>query len=91
MLMKNMIEVSWDAPWAVNTYLEEIKELIVRSNNRFSHIMREGNKLADYLANYALDNGYFEAQSFDQLEPQGRTIVNNDKWLCLYLRVRVRS
>lgn len=91
MLMKNVIEGNWDPPWAVTAYLEEIKEPMGRSKTRFSHIMREGNKLADYLANYALDNGDFEAQSFNQLEPQGRRIVNNDKWLCPYLRVRTRS
>nr|XP_016494947.1 PREDICTED: ribonuclease H-like [Nicotiana tabacum] len=61
MLMKNVIEGTWDPPWAVAAYLEEINELMRRSNTRVTYIMREGNKLADYLANCALDNGDFEA------------------------------
>lgn len=54
-----------------------------------SHITIEGNKLPDYLADYALDHGDFEAHSFVQLEVQGRKLVNSDKMQCPYLRVRV--
>ncbi|XP_070041045.1 uncharacterized protein [Nicotiana tomentosiformis] len=55
MLMKNVIDGTWIAPWAVITYVEEIKDIMEENNFRISHIMREGNKLADYLANYAID------------------------------------
>lgn len=44
--------------------------------------------MADYLANYALDSGYIEVHSFDQLEIQGKRTVNSDKLQCPYLRVR---
>lgn len=43
----------------------------------------------DYLANYALDTGPIETHSFIDLDTQGRRIVNSDKLLCLYLRVKV--
>lgn len=48
--------------------------------------MREGNCLADHLANYALDVGNIEANCFQELDTKGRKIVNNDKLLCPYLR-----
>nr|XP_016493380.1 PREDICTED: uncharacterized protein LOC107812734 [Nicotiana tabacum] len=89
MLLKNVVEGTWIAPWAVVAYVEEIKGIMDRCNVRVSHIMREGNKLADYLANYALDNSYIKAHSFDQLEARGRRIMNSDKLQCPYLRIKV--
>lgn len=61
MLMKNVVEGTRIAPWAVVAYVEEIKGIIERCNVRVSHIMREGNKLTDYLASYSVDNGCIEA------------------------------
>lgn len=68
-------------------YLEEIREIMEACTTRVSHIFREGNRLADHLANYALDNGTFECDSFVQLDVQGRRIVNDDKLQCPYLRI----
>lgn len=83
LLMKNVIDGLWGAPWAIAGHIEEINHLKGSCNVRVSHIMREGNKLADDLANYALDTGNFEAESFAQLETQGRRLVYNDKMPCL--------
>lgn len=58
-------------------------------NVKVSHIFREGNKLADHLANYALDVENIECQDFWQLDSQGISIVNEDKMQCPYLRVKV--
>lgn len=74
MLLKNIVEGTWIAPWAVVAYVEEIKGIMERCNVRVSHSMGEGNKLVDYLANYALDNGYIKAHSFDKLEAQDRRL-----------------
>lgn len=49
--------------------------------------MREGNKLADYLANKAIDHGDFKYTNFNSMEVQGRKIMNSDKLKCPYLRV----
>lgn len=89
LLMKNVVDGTWESPWAVDVYVEEIKEYMRSCNCRISHIMREVNKLADYLANYALDNGDYEAHNFAQLETQGKRIVNTDKMQCPYLRIIV--
>lgn len=69
--------------------VEEIKALKESCHVRVSHIMREGNKLADDLANYALDSGSTEAYDFAKLNIEGRRIVNSDKLLCPCLRVKV--
>lgn len=67
----------------------EIKELILRINVKVNHTLREGNKLADNLANYALDAGPIEAHCFEELDIQSNRIVQNDKLQCPYLRIRV--
>ncbi|XP_019250979.1 PREDICTED: uncharacterized protein LOC109229885 [Nicotiana attenuata] len=59
--------------------VEEIMQLFEGRNNVVSHVFRERNKLADHLANYALDAGDIACQEFWQLDVQGRRIVNEYK------------
>ncbi|XP_075097918.1 uncharacterized protein LOC142175239 [Nicotiana tabacum] len=89
LLLKNAIEGSWAVPWAIVEHIEEIASIMERCNVKFSHIMREGNCLADHLANYALDMGDIGAHYFSKLDSQGRRIVNNENLQCPYLRVKV--
>lgn len=65
MLLKNVISGIWKPPWIRGTLTEEIKELMQRVNVRVSHILGEGNKLADHIANYALDVGDMECHGFE--------------------------
>lgn len=53
--------------------------------------MREGNKLADCLANQELDKGNIDINSFQQLEQQVRRLVNMDKLQCPYIRVKEKK
>lgn len=56
---------------------------------KITHIFREGNRLADHLRNYALEEGTMECHDFWQLDSQGRRLVNENKMQCPYIRVRV--
>lgn len=58
---------------------------MARHNVTVAHTLREGNKLADNLTNYALEVGSIECHCFHDLDVQGRMIVNNDKLQCSYL------
>lgn len=69
--------------------MEEVKDLMARCNGTVAHTFREGNNLADHLANYALDVGLIECDYFNELDIQEKRLVNNDKMQCPYLRVRV--
>ncbi|XP_070054705.1 uncharacterized protein [Nicotiana tomentosiformis] len=89
MLLKNIVEGSWKPPWCIIDQVDEIKRLLNGCINMVSHIYREGNKLADHLANYALDVGNFECHEFWELDVQARRILNGDKLQCPYLRVKV--
>ncbi|KAK6779900.1 hypothetical protein RDI58_022084 [Solanum bulbocastanum] len=55
---------------------------------RVTHILREGNKLVNYLANLALGKENVNANYFQELEAQGKGIVNSDKLLEPYMRIR---
>lgn len=75
LLLKNVIDGSWSTPWGVTKYVKEIRRLVDMCNARVTHIFREGNKLADHLANYALDIDSMECNSFAQLDIIWRRIV----------------
>ncbi|XP_070010689.1 uncharacterized protein [Nicotiana sylvestris] len=51
-LIKNTVNGERFVPWCVAEYVEEIKELMARYNVTVAHTLREGNRLADHLANY---------------------------------------
>ncbi|XP_070032487.1 uncharacterized protein [Nicotiana tomentosiformis] len=88
MPLKNVLDEVWIAPWNVTEIVEEINKLRHRCTITFTQLLREGNRLADYLANYALDFGNIEATGFTDLDTHGKKIVNNDKMQCPYLRVK---
>ncbi|XP_075111672.1 uncharacterized protein LOC142181903 [Nicotiana tabacum] len=89
MLLKKALTGEWNPPWVIGTMVEDIRELMNRANVKLSHTLKEGNQLADHIANYALDNGPMECHGFEELDLQGRTLVNSDKLQCPCIRVSV--
>ncbi|XP_070011225.1 uncharacterized protein [Nicotiana sylvestris] len=89
MLLKKIMDGIWKPPWIISDQVKEMMQLMNEGNYTLTHIHREGNKLADHLANYALDHGEIECQQFWHLDAQGRRLVNEDKLKCLSLRVKV--
>ncbi|KAG5615049.1 hypothetical protein H5410_014873, partial [Solanum commersonii] len=63
-------------PW--NT-VEEIKICLIGKDHKFEHILREGNQLADYLANRAIDQGNCNFIEFGGMDIKARKIINSDK------------
>ncbi|KAH0650456.1 hypothetical protein KY284_030368 [Solanum tuberosum] len=57
LVLKNIVERVWKVPWKVVNILEEIWKLMQGKTLIISHNFRERNKLADYLANLALEKG----------------------------------
>nr|XP_016514683.1 PREDICTED: uncharacterized protein LOC107831437 [Nicotiana tabacum] len=79
MIIKNVLQGVWSIPWTIATEVRAILELMERCNLKLSHTLREGNQLADHIANYALDAGPMECHSFCDLDVKGKKIVNSDK------------
>nr|XP_016450378.1 PREDICTED: uncharacterized protein LOC107775192 [Nicotiana tabacum] len=72
LMLKNIIDGLWKPPWNIVDAVEEINSLKEGCNFKISHIFREGNKLADHLANYALDSGNIESFDFWELDVSSR-------------------
>ncbi|XP_070012994.1 uncharacterized protein [Nicotiana sylvestris] len=89
MLLKKIMDGIWKPPWIIYEQVEEMMQLMNGGNYTVTHIHREGKKLADHLANYALDHGEIECQQFWHLDAHGRRLVNEDKLQCPKLRVKV--
>ncbi|XP_070012048.1 uncharacterized protein [Nicotiana sylvestris] len=53
MLLKKIMDGIWKPPWIISEKVEEMMQLMNEGNYKVTHIHREGNKLADHLANYA--------------------------------------
>ncbi|XP_070020607.1 uncharacterized protein [Nicotiana sylvestris] len=64
MLLKNIIEESWNPPWYITKHVEEILRLKEQSIIKVTHIFREGNTLADHLSNYALNERNTKCHGF---------------------------
>ncbi|XP_060182163.1 uncharacterized protein LOC132611812 [Lycium barbarum] len=88
LLLRNIIQMTWEVPWQIVTMVEEIWKLMEGKTVVIEHIYREGNKLADHLANLALDNGDVLFNSFQEMDCQGKRIVSSDKLQLPYLRIR---
>ncbi|XP_059310637.1 uncharacterized protein LOC132061989 [Lycium ferocissimum] len=85
---KFIIQRTWEVPWQIFTTMEEIWNLMEGKTVVVEHIFREGNKVADHLANLALDKGDFVATNFMEMDIQGRKLVNSDKMEILYIKIR---
>ncbi|KAH0777413.1 hypothetical protein KY290_008824 [Solanum tuberosum] len=87
MLMCKVLKEQWLVPWIIADMVEEIKACMKDKQHIFQHTLREGNKLADYLANRAIDKGNCRFSDFNSMEVTGRKIINSDKLKCPYLRI----
>uniref|UniRef100_A0A0V0HCS3 Putative ovule protein n=1 Tax=Solanum chacoense TaxID=4108 RepID=A0A0V0HCS3_SOLCH len=87
MLLYKVLEGKWATPWVIADMVEEIKACLRNKQYKFQHILREGNQLADYFANIALDKGSCRYSQFKSIKTRGRKILNSDKYQCLYLRI----
>ncbi|XP_060216505.1 uncharacterized protein LOC132643993 [Lycium barbarum] len=57
LLLNNILDREWKPPWNITFEVEELLDIKDYAEVQVLHIMREGNQLADHLANYALDHG----------------------------------
>ncbi|XP_059290359.1 uncharacterized protein LOC132043913 [Lycium ferocissimum] len=90
-MVPKILSRDWKTPWSIAIWVDEIMDISKNMSVTFSHILREGNKLAHALGNQALDKGSFQCQSFQDLEVDNRNILNSDKAQIPYLRIRTTN
>ncbi|XP_070055030.1 uncharacterized protein [Nicotiana tomentosiformis] len=90
LVMKKIIENEWECPWTIRAYVKKIKEIKDNYNVLFKHVFREGNAVADLLANLVFSSaGDSTFNSFHSLPPEAKTLINMDKSQIPNIRVRV--
>ncbi|XP_059295500.1 uncharacterized protein LOC132048832 [Lycium ferocissimum] len=91
-MLKRILEGSSSTLWHLITIIEDIQMFIQLCSVYMQHIYREGNKIADYLANMALDTGSkLEINGFQDLPSTGRTLINMDKNQNPNLRIKTKK
>lgn len=90
MVMKKIIEGDWEIPWSIAKEVKRIKEMKEQFNVIFQHVLREGNSVADFLANLVFSLlGTIEFQLFHEFPNVGKTLINPDKAQIRNLRPKV--
>lgn len=87
--MKRVLDKVWEPPWNIIRQVEEINKLISCCVVDITHVLREGNKIANHLASLTLEqNAIIQVASYCELDTQGRKITNSDKLQLPYIKVR---
>ncbi|XP_075091485.1 uncharacterized protein LOC142171695 [Nicotiana tabacum] len=90
MVLKKCIEGEWDIPWSIMEEVQKIVEIKAHFNVIFQYVFKEGNTVADSVANTTFYfGGTISFQSFDDLPNAGKTLINQDKAQLHNLRVRI--
>ncbi|KAL2462164.1 Uncharacterized protein Adt_45584 [Abeliophyllum distichum] len=66
-------------PWKVQYTLESIHQYASKMDIQFSHIWREGNKIADWFANKGYNEKCFKLLQGDELHGVVRGLIRMDK------------
>lgn len=85
------IKGEWRVPWEIMEIIEEIIALTQGMNVHFADIYREGNQLADALANSAINQTQkMQCLEFSQMPSIARRICNMDKAQIPALRIKTK-
>ncbi|KAH0730567.1 hypothetical protein KY290_001567 [Solanum tuberosum] len=85
----NIINGIWKIPWNVTLEVNSIRKMMESITTRVQHSLREGNTLADYLANMVFHfAGNFEFKTFQEMPSTAKKIINLDKQNTPQLRIR---
>ncbi|XP_070037047.1 uncharacterized protein [Nicotiana tomentosiformis] len=92
LVMKKNIDGERDVPWSIGKEVKRIKEMKDQFNVIFQHVLRDGNAVADVLANLVFSFvGTLIFQSLTELPTAGRKLINLDKAQIPNLRIRVEK
>ncbi|XP_070034275.1 uncharacterized protein [Nicotiana tomentosiformis] len=90
LVLKTITEGQWAVPWSINKELKKINKIKGQFNVILQHVFREGNAVADFLANLVFSfAGTLEFKSFYDFPVAARSLINYDKSQIPNLRIRV--
>lgn len=78
--MKKIIDGIWDVPWNIGKEIKKTNQLKNNLSVIFEHVLREGNTVADYLANFVFScAGTTVFHSFHDFPSVVKTLMYQDK------------
>ncbi|KAK6791791.1 hypothetical protein RDI58_010872 [Solanum bulbocastanum] len=87
--LKNIIQMTQRIPWEIGEIMEDIMKEMRTQKAKIKHISREGNPIADYLANLAINQTDIqEFNEFAELPIADKHIINLDKTQISSIRIR---
>lgn len=87
MLLWKVLEGKWSCPWIIEDIMSTIKDSMQHIIHVYQHTLREGNKLADYIANLAIEDRHVIIHGVKEMQAEGQRIVHSDKLKSPYIRV----
>ncbi|KAK6791865.1 hypothetical protein RDI58_010946 [Solanum bulbocastanum] len=92
MSLMKMILKTWRIPWEIAEILKYIIREVQQQEVTIKHIYREGNQMADYLANFAIGQTTIqEYVNFAELPTIGKHIINIDKAQIPTIRIKTKQ
>ncbi|WMV59161.1 hypothetical protein MTR67_052546 [Solanum verrucosum] len=89
--MVNITNKTWRVQWELAEQYDELQQALMKIEAIIQHTFREGNKMADYMANLAIDNDEKQIfRSFQQIPPFEKKIINIEKAQIPSLRIRTK-
>lgn len=89
LVMKKVIEGEWHT-WCIRAEEQKIKGIRNHFNVIFQHVLREGNTVANFIANIVFSfAGITQFHSYNDLPSAGRRLINLDMSQTPHLRVRI--
>uniref|UniRef100_A0A0V0H336 Putative ovule protein n=1 Tax=Solanum chacoense TaxID=4108 RepID=A0A0V0H336_SOLCH len=90
--LQKIIQKQWKVPWEIVEKIENISDRLHQLNSQVKHKFREGNSVADVLANTVIEiQSTDEYHSFQELPINIRKLINMDKSQIPSLRIRSRK
>ncbi|KAL6558461.1 hypothetical protein OROMI_018811 [Orobanche minor] len=86
----DLIERSTTSHWTLQGLILKIRGFKAKMEIKLSHIFREGNAVADYLANHGCEHGGFDNHDISNLKGKICGLIRLDKMSYPYIRIRTK-
>lgn len=81
LILENILDGIWEVPWCISLLIKKIKWMMKNGNVEVKHVMREGNKVADFLTNIIFFFAGTEVKifhSFQEIPREGKALITLD-------------